>query len=313
MIEIFNQILQSIKKHSSICIYRHEKADGDAAGSQFAFKTWIEDNFPNKKVYALGSDTFEKYDFFDIVKDSITTKSLSIVLDTANNSRIDDQRYKNGLEIIKIDHHPFNDEYGNINLVVPTSAATCELLTEIFKFWEESYQLIFSLKTAEFLYSGLLTDTMSFKTTSVTTKTLNIAAYLVSKGITPNEISSKMFSKTLKQFNIANYVRNNVIYHQSGLAYIVFNQKDIEKLNCDAATIRNQVSELAGVEEFKIWTIITQAENAYKATIRSKGLVINTIAEKYAGGGHKNAAGCSPKNIDEVNSLIKDLINTIEK
>lgn len=312
MIEIFNQILNRIKNNDYICIYRHEKADGDAAGSQLAFKTWIKDNFPFKKVYVLGSDTFEKYNYYDVVDDATTKMALSIVLDTANSLRIDDQRYQNGIEIIKIDHHPYDDNYGDINLVLPEKAATCELLSEIFKYWEDKFNLFLSKETAGFLYSGLLTDTMSFKTTSVTKNTLEIASYLVSKDINVNKISSLMFSKSYKHFKIANYIRNNLIFDR-GLAYIITYVKDAINLNVEPSIIRNQISELAGIDEFKIWTIITETNNGFKATIRSKEKAINLIAEKYNGGGHKNAAGCSLSNINEVQCLLKDLINCIEK
>ena len=54
MNKLYKQVLKQIKKYDTIVVLRHEVPDFDASGSQFGLVTWIKDNFPNKKVYALG-------------------------------------------------------------------------------------------------------------------------------------------------------------------------------------------------------------------------------------------------------------------
>ena len=63
--ENYNLIVDLIKKYDNITIFRHQRPDGDAAGSQLGLKTWILDNFDNKNVYAIGNETFDIYPFVD--------------------------------------------------------------------------------------------------------------------------------------------------------------------------------------------------------------------------------------------------------
>lgn len=307
----YEEILSKIKQNDVITIYRHIKPDGDAVGSQLGFKTWINDNFPDKKVYVMGNDKFDIYPILDKVKDEVIKESLAIVLDTADNGRIDDQRYKLSRYIIKIDHHPFDDKYGKINFVQDKDAAVCEILTKMFREFEKK-KYIFSEKCAEFLYSGLLTDTLSFKTTNVTKQTLECGSYLVSKNISPSKLSLRMFSKSYKSFRLANYIRSKVKY-KNGLAYIILNKKQLETLKTSSLIARNQVSELGNVKEFEVWAIFTQEENdLYQGTLRSKEIAVNEIALKYNGGGHKNAAGVNNLTKDDLANIINDLKNGIK-
>ena len=126
-------ILSYLDRYDSICIFRHTNPDGDALGSQFGLKQWIIDNFPNKKVYALGLETgnYECYKQMDEANDEIVASSLAIAVDCANLARVDDQRITSCKEILKIDHHPNEDQYGNDNIVDTSSAACCQLLVEL--------------------------------------------------------------------------------------------------------------------------------------------------------------------------------------
>lgn len=311
MMKEYDEILDKILKYDIITIYRHIKPDGDAVGSQLGFKTWINDNFPNKEVYVMGNDKFDIYPVLDKVKDDIIKKSLAIVLDSSDIGRVDDQRYKLSEYIIKIDHHPFGDKYGKINFIQEKDAAVCEILTKMFKEFEKK-KYIFSTQCAEYLYSGLLTDTLSFRTTNVTKQTLESGSYLVSKNISPSALSLRMFSKSYKSFRLANFIRSKVKY-RNGLAYIILNKKQLETLKTTSMIARNQVSELGSVKEFEVWAIFTQEENdLYQGTLRSKEIAVNNIALKYNGGGHKNAAGVNNLTKNDLTNIISDLKNEIK-
>ena len=91
----YKQVLKSIKKHDTIVVLRHEAPDFDASGSQFGLVTWIKDNFPNKKVYACG----KPHKFFapklypETENVEITDKYLLIIVDVANQPRVDGKEY----------------------------------------------------------------------------------------------------------------------------------------------------------------------------------------------------------------------------
>ena len=307
--ENYNLIVDLIKKYDNITIFRHQRPDGDAAGSQLGLKTWILDNFDNKNVYAIGNETFDIYPFVDKVDNETIENSLAIILDTANKERIDDDRWILAKESIKIDHHPVVQEYAKYNFADPEAAATCEYLCTILTSFN-NYSI--SKNAAKFLYSGLLTDTISFKTSNTSANTFKAASVLADTGIDVYEINTSIFDKDLKTYNYCNYLRNKIIYDE-GIAYAILTNEMLNECNVTASYARNYVSELGGVKDFKIWVLFTENEKGtFDASVRSKkAYIINEIAAKYHGGGHKNASGIKDLKTYEISLLLEDLKNII--
>src|SRR5574344_1511301 len=116
------EILDNIEKYDRIVVFRHESPDFDALGSQFGLAYWLQDNFPNKEIFApgysfteVGKNLFPKND--EISDEKLKEKPfLALILDTSDSKRISDKRYVLADKIIKIDHHPFGENYGYINL-----------------------------------------------------------------------------------------------------------------------------------------------------------------------------------------------------
>ena len=105
---MYKKIWVKIKENDVITIFGHVIPDGDCYGSELGLKNAILENYPNKKVYALGSGLpkfFPLVGDMDKVEDEVIKSSLAIIVDTANLSRIEDQRYSLAKDIIKIDHH----------------------------------------------------------------------------------------------------------------------------------------------------------------------------------------------------------------
>ncbi|MHB9630781.1 DHH family phosphoesterase, partial [Staphylococcus aureus] len=116
---MFQQILDKIKEYDTIIIHRHMRPDPDALGSQIGLRDIIRHNFPKKKVLATGFDepTLAWIAKMDQVTDQDYQGALVVVTDTANTPRIDDERYKKGDFLIKIDHHPNDEVYGDLSYV----------------------------------------------------------------------------------------------------------------------------------------------------------------------------------------------------
>ncbi len=110
------QIIDTIASYETIVIHRHVRPDPDAYGSQIGLKELLLANYPEKKVYAVGEhDTSLSFLAMpDQVADDVYADALVIVTDTANTERVDDQRYTKGKMVIKIDHHPNDDAYGDL-------------------------------------------------------------------------------------------------------------------------------------------------------------------------------------------------------
>lgn len=306
-----NIFLEKINEYSTITIFRHVNPDFDALGSQFGLQTWLKDNYPDKNVYCLGTDEMRN-DFHphsDVVEDSIVKESFAIILDCSDTDRIDDKRFMLAKESFRIDHHPNGNCNSTFEIVKTDYASTSELLVELFKYSNKD----FSSEAANYLYRGIIADTLSFKTNNTSSKTLELASYVVSKGVNIAQANLDVFDISKDGYLIANHIRNNANYDIDGLAYIIVNKLERDKLGLSSRQVKDFVAEFHGVKEFKIWAIFAENdEGIYEGSLRSKNATINDIANKYHGGGHKNACGVKNLTLYEVHALLKELQERID-
>ncbi len=200
-------ILHAIKQADIISVYRHVNPDHDALGSQWGLVMWLRQRYPEKQVYACGFHRTIKgiaYPEPDMVSDDTLAASTAIVLDSANQQRIDDQRYAIAKQIIKIDHHPETDHYGDLFWVDPTKASTCEMITELLM--DEKPQP-FDVQVAAYLLGGIMSDTIMFSIKNVSASTLKIASFLMESSVDINALNQKLYHMSLKDFEVINYIR----------------------------------------------------------------------------------------------------------
>ena len=154
---MFQEILAQIQNYHTIIIHRHMKPDPDALGSQVGLKEIIKHNFPDKRVLATGYNepSLPWVAQMDEVADSDYKDALVIVTDTANTPRIDDKRYTKGAFLIKMDHHPNDDVYGDICYVDTTASSASEIICD----FAQTVGLGLSDEAARLLYTGIVGDT----------------------------------------------------------------------------------------------------------------------------------------------------------
>lgn len=172
------EIVDTIKKYDKIIIHRHLRPDPDALGSQVGLAELLRESFPEKEIRQVG-ETIEGLRFLaemQEVEDVFYQGALVIVTDTANSPRISDQRYQLAEKLIKIDHHPNDDPYGDL-VWVNTKASSCsEMIAEFALMFPESLKM--NVKAARLLYAGIVGDTGRFLYPSTTSRTLEIASIL---------------------------------------------------------------------------------------------------------------------------------------
>ena len=307
---MYKKLLEKIKEYKNICIYRHVRPDGDACFSQFALYEFIKDNFKDKKVKMCGTMEYDLLPYAHTESSSFIKKSLVIVVDTASHDRVDDLSYVDGDYIIKIDHHPANDQYADLNIVDDKAASTTQLLTKIL-FSNSFKNMIISEKVCMYLYCGLLTDSNCYTTSNTTYETLLYGSKLVEKGnLDVGALNNYLYSKDLNDYkNITKF--RNLLTIKDGVGYVLVNKDDLKSLKMDQSDAKNAIDEFNHIKGLKIWAVF--AYNAktglYDASIRSnKRYVINTTCIKYHGGGHKNACGAKNLSLKECKAFIKDLI-----
>src|SRR5690625_2521357 len=156
------KIINLIKKYDTIVIHRHVRPDADAIGSQCGLKEMIQVTFPNKKVFAVGEEDPSLYFLarMDQIDDAIYEDALIIICDTANTERISDERYKLGKKIVKIDHHPNHDAYGDVLWVDTEASSTSELIYELYVYGQDTFQINDTF--AKLIYGGIVGDTGRF-------------------------------------------------------------------------------------------------------------------------------------------------------
>lgn len=302
------RIFEEIKKWDSIIIHRHVRPDPDAYGSQAGLKEIIQQHYPNKKVYIVGEQD-SSLDFLakmDEVSTETFQQSLVIVCDTANRERIDDERYTNSAFLIKIDHHPEVDTYGNISWIDENASSTSEMICELFEEFEKEGADI-SEEAARLLYAGIVGDTGRFRHPNSTERTFYWASKLVQKKFSLPKLYNEMYETTLPIVRLEGYVLSEIEVRPSGLGIIHLPKEKLAQFGVtskEAASIINTFSTLKGI---KAWVFFVEEEDVIRVRLRSKGPHIHKIAERYNGGGHPLASGAHVSSWEETEKVTKEL------
>lgn len=309
-----------VEGYDVITIFRHTAADSDALGAQFGLKQWIQDTYPKKEVYALGEDIGSHgihFPAIDHADDETIRTSLAIILDTANASRIDDTRWQSAAYKLKIDHHIFVEQYADVEIIEDYKGATCEILADLF----EKHGCILTKLCASFLYSGMIADTLQFSINATTPEMLRSAAYLVSAGIDVARINEENFAKSYKEFCYETYIREHCVILDGQVAYAKITKEQFESFGLTFNEAKEKVYALSGVREFEAWALFVEIESdkqgnmLYNGSLRSRNHMINDIASKFQGGGHRYACGVknlTDQDVDRILSMIVERIKIEE-
>lgn len=311
---IYKRIYKEIKKHDKIVIARHIGADPDALGSTLGLREVIKNTFKDKEVYAVGTPA-NKHKYIgelDSFNDSMYEDSLLIVLDTPDIRRvdgIDPMRFKHR---IKIDHHPLVDKYCDIELIDEEASSASQLILElIFR-----TKLRLNKSGAEKLFVGIVGDTNRFLYYYSSSRTFYLVSRLLQEtNIDITKIYETMYIRSIEEKRLQSYIINNINITDNKLGYIMVDQDTLDELNTDAATITNIVNSLTYIAEMIVWVIFAYDKNnqTVRASIRSRGPVINEVASKYNGGGHIYASGARISSFTDAEDMVKDLDNVCKE
>lgn len=292
--KIFKEI---IAKYNSFAIISHLNPDGDNLGSIIAIYEYL--NNQNKKVYPLEYDNIPSH--FNFITEGIpfTDKNnievdVLIAVDCGDKNRLGniDYIFNNAKEIIKIDHHLSNDNYGSLNIVNSDISSTCELIAQIFSY--NKIELSEKISTA--LLMGILTDTGRFLYERADCSTFKTVTSLMESGADKNLLMYKLFqSNSLSSLKAINEINANAeFYYNNFLVISSVSKEFLDKYHVELSEVENAINYYRDTKEVEVSCMIKEkAENIYKVSLRSKRIVdVNKIAESFGGGGHKFASGC---------------------
>lgn len=301
-------ILTAIKKYNRIIIHRHQRPDPDAIGSQTGLAEILRSSFPHKEIYMVGKDipSFDWIGSMDEIDGDEYHNALVIVIDTANTPRIDDRRYNNGDFLIKIDHHPNDEPYGDLMWVQPDASSCSELVYDFYNQFAD--QLTLPESAAHALYAGIVGDTGRFLYPATTSHTLAVAGALMEHGAQAAKISQRENEITFEMARLSAYVYNHLSINAHGVGQVKLSNEELKDYGLTEATTSAVVPLPGQIHTVLAWAIFVQQEDGeYRARLRSKGPAINEVAKQHRGGGHPLASGAKAADDAECEQIIADL------
>ena len=308
MPSIRQEILSAIQKYDRIIIHRHMRPDPDALGSQVGLAEVLRASFPQKEIYQVGGPV-EGLDYLaemQVVTDEMYQGSLVIVTDTANSPRISDQRYNLGDLLIKIDHHPNDEPYGDL-VWVNTHASSCsEMIADLAFSFPDLLKM--SDEAARLIYAGIVGDTGRFLYPATTSYTLEVAGKLLTYDFDAALLNRQLQQISLKVARLSGYVYENISSDKNGAAQVILPKERLDEFGVVDSETAAIVPLPGTIDEILAWAIfVHQPEGYYRVRLRSKGPVINTIAKRHHGGGHPLASGANARDLAEVQEIYQEI------
>ena len=319
----------------NIVIIPHKDADGDALGSSLALSSLLSQLNHNVKVispnpYASFLNWMTKNNNVLIYSESnskterITNQSdLIFLLDFNSLSRIGD--YSNiiknsNAKRIMIDHHEDPDNNAaNIIISNSKSSSTCELLYEVII--QLGYKHLINKDIANYIYTGIMTDTGSFKFPSTTARTHEIISDLILSGAENSKIHDLIYDNySVKRVNLLGYSisKKLKVFKEYRSAIISLTKEDLSQFNFQKGYTEGIINYALSIKGIRFAVFIAEKEGLVKMSLRSKGnFKVNEIAKKYFnGGGHINASGgisneSIEKTIKKLENIFKEYKNEL--
>ena len=174
---MFKKIYKKIEEFDTIVIARHIGVDPDALASQLALRDSIKLTFPNKKVMAIGTGSAKFFHIGRLDRLEKVNNALLIVVDTPDKRRVDSVDFSQFAYTIKIDHHPFVEEFCDIEYIEDTASSACEIIMNLIL----NTDLQCDSSIASTLNLGLTSDSNRFLFDSCTSKTFGLVSIFLDR------------------------------------------------------------------------------------------------------------------------------------
>ena len=309
--EIKQAILQKIKEYPVICLFRHVRNDGDCVGATKGFKRILQLSFPEKQIYLIDHETAQYLEFMGPedpeIDDSVYACALAIVLDTGSEARISNKKYTLCKELIKIDHHIPLEDYGMINWVEEERSSCCEMIVDFYETFKD--QLKIDSEAATHLYTGMVTDSGRFKYSGISGDCMRCAGTLLDVGVDTDTLFAKLYLEAYEYLKFKAHIYNRMQITENGVAYIFIDKAMQEEFGLTLEMASACVGNLDSIRGVICWAAFIEngdAEGSIRVRLRSRFVHINSIAEKYRGGGHACASGATVYGKEEMEALLRD-------
>ena len=316
---MLSQVVELIENNNNFAITTHVRPDGDGIGSSLGLCWLLRSLGKNAEVIASdgiplayqqlpGANEIRKVAGIDKKYDAV------FVIECSDVARPHIKNLENEF-VVNIDHHATCAHFGSINWIDPTASAVGEMIYNLCK----AIGGRITKEIAECVYMALVTDTGSFHFPNTTDRTLKVASELVKVGVKPAQISEAVYnSYPWSRIELMRQVLSTVRRDASGR--VAFMRQTLE-MKKDSGAVDGDNNGFVNIplaaKEVAAVVYMREVEpDVFRVSLRSKdGVNIARVAEKFGGGGHKNAAGCRASgDWNEIErEIVEALVEAVEK
>ncbi|MEY2851317.1 MAG: hypothetical protein RL549_16 [Verrucomicrobiota bacterium] len=292
------KVIDRLASAQTPALFTHLRPDGDAFGSLLGLAHTLRDRGQSPSLHVEGG-MIPMYRFLpgqeliQDIPDQLPAKAdVFVVLDTSTRERVGKKtvEWKQPVDVV-IDHHISNPGFAALSLIVPEIPATTGVLFRLFEMagWK------ISPAAATCLYTGLSTDTGSFRYRGTDAQTLRIAASLVELGADPSEIAKQCYlSITQERYQLKKLtVETLSLKDNNKSGFLTIFPEFYNKSGAKSEDTEGIIEEVTSIQGLEVATLFEfSPDGGLRVSLRSKGRVdVNKIASSFGGGGHRAAAG----------------------
>lgn len=291
----FDQVIDLIKPHDKIFISAHIMPDGDCIGSTLGL-AWALRKLGKTVTVTCNdhvSNTFKYLEgFAELTPKLPTDESLLLFLDGSAADRFGaayNEKFFGERPVLVIDHHVTNDQFAPLNYIDVRAASTAEIIYRVII----ALGVPFDRPIAMCLLTGIVTDTLGFRTSSTTVDTLRAVTVLMEAGGSIPEIIESSFN----QVPLASLRLRGKVFAEAtlegGILWAEASLKTMRELGLNGNGTNGIINQLLSVEGAKIAAFFVEKDNGkIDIGLRSRvGYDVSGIAARLGGGGHKQASG----------------------
>lgn len=310
---VLNTIRRRIEAANSILVVSHIRPDGDAVGSLLGLGLALEaagkqvqmvlaDHVPHTFMHLSGADRVQTraavpYDLLITVDSSDLARTGGVIARLGADGQLEPVTPG-----INIDHHISNLNFGELNLVEPDAAATAEVLAK----YMPTLGLEISAEVASALLTGIITDTLGFRTSNVTPGLLRLAAGLMERGADLHELYR--YGLVQRTFEAARFWGQGLtrLQREDTLVWTSLTLEDRKAAGYPGRDDADLINILSSIEDADIAVIFVEQGKGVKVSWRAQpGFDVSVVAQQFGGGGHRAAAGAEMEgDVDELRERV---------
>lgn len=302
-------VIERLLAANRVVLTTHVNADGDGTGSEVALAAWLRSRgvdatiinpttFPAGFEFLLDADGAARDMVVEPTTDAgiraLQAADVIAVLDTGEPARIGRiARSLQGHDVVVIDHHPpGGDPIRGVAVRDPEACATAELIFDLLHV-ANATDAEWSDAVLQGVYTGMVTDTGSFRFSNTTPRTHTVVAELVARGIEPEIMYARLYNVPLKRALLLREALQTLEFdEQYGIASITVPAEAVERLEAGPEDMDGLIDHARSIDGTRVALLFRQSAGGTKVSLRSTGDVdVNAIARQFGGGGHVKAAG----------------------